>query len=68
MARAGIPVQGGPVQLSPEDEEFRRGVRQWLESNLTGRFAALRGSGGPGREHEAHAERLAWNRQLAAAG
>jgi alkylation response protein AidB-like acyl-CoA dehydrogenase len=56
------------VQLSPEDEEFRRGVRQWLESNLTGRFAALRGSGGPGREHEAHAERLAWNRQLAAAG
>jgi alkylation response protein AidB-like acyl-CoA dehydrogenase len=56
------------VQLSPHDEEFRRRVRQWLAENLTGRFAALRGAGGPGREHEAHAERLAWNRHLAAAG
>jgi len=56
------------VQLSPQDEEFRRGVRQWLADNLTGRFAGLRGAGGPGREHEAHAGRLAWNRHLAAAG
>jgi alkylation response protein AidB-like acyl-CoA dehydrogenase len=56
------------VQVSPLDEEFRQRVRQWLAENLTGRFAALRGAGGPGREHEAHAERLAWNRQLAAAG
>jgi len=56
------------VQLSPRDEEFRQRVRQWLTENLTGRFAALRGAGGPGREHEAHEERLAWNRHLAAAG
>ena len=28
----------------------------------------LRGVGGPGREHEAFGERLAWNRRLAAAG
>jgi alkylation response protein AidB-like acyl-CoA dehydrogenase len=56
------------VQLSPQDEEFRAHVRQWLEGNLTGRFAGLRGAGGPGREHEAHTERLAWNRHLAAAG
>ena len=56
------------MQLSPQDEEFRRGVRQWLADNLTGRFAGLRGAGGPGREHEAHAGRLAWNRHLAAAG
>ena len=56
------------MQLSPEDEEFRRSVREWLERSLTGRFAALRGTGGPGREEEAHAERLAWNRHLAAAG
>jgi alkylation response protein AidB-like acyl-CoA dehydrogenase len=56
------------VQLSPQDEEFRRCVRQWLADNLTGRFAGLRGAGGPGREHEAHAGRLAWNRHLAAAG
>ena len=56
------------MQLSPQDEEFRRGVRQWLADNLTGPFAGLRGTGGPGREHEAHAGRLAWNRHLAAAG
>ena len=56
------------MQLSPEDEEFRDRVRRWLADNLAGRFAALRGAGGPGREHEAYDERLAWNRHLAAAG
>ena len=56
------------MQLSPEDEQFRDRLRRWLAENLTGRFAALRGRGGPGREHEAHDERLAWNRHLAAAG
>ena len=56
------------MQLSPEDEEFRDRLRRWLEESLTGRFAGLRGAGGPGREHEAHEERLAWNRHLAAAG
>jgi len=56
------------VQLSPQDEQFRDRLRRWLAGSLTGRFAALRGAGGPGREHEAHAQRLAWNRYLAAAG
>jgi len=56
------------VRSSPEDEQFRRRIREWLTDNLTGRFAALVGAGGPGREHEAHAERMAWNRHLAAAG
>jgi alkylation response protein AidB-like acyl-CoA dehydrogenase len=56
------------VRLSPDDGEFRQQVRQWLAENLTGRFAALREAGGPGREHEAFTERLAWNRHLAAAG
>jgi alkylation response protein AidB-like acyl-CoA dehydrogenase len=56
------------VQLSREDEQFRDRLRRWLADSLTGRFAALRGAGGPGREHEAHAERLAWNRHLAASG
>lgn len=53
------------MQFSPEDEEFRGRVREWLAANVP---AGLRGAGGPGREHEAFAERLAWNRQLAAAG
>jgi alkylation response protein AidB-like acyl-CoA dehydrogenase len=56
------------VRFSPQDEEFRQRVRRWLADNLTGRFAGLRGAGGPGREHEAHAERVAWNRHLAQAG
>jgi alkylation response protein AidB-like acyl-CoA dehydrogenase len=56
------------VRFTPQDEEFRAQVREWLEANLTGPFAGLRGAGGPGREHERHAERLAWNRHLAAAG
>ena len=56
------------MRFGPQDEQFRDRVRRWLEENLTGRFAALQGAGGPGREHEAHAERLAWNRHLAAAG
>ncbi len=43
-------------------------MRDWLEEHLTGDFAALAGSGGPGREHEAYDERLAWNRHLAEHG
>jgi len=49
-------------------EEFRSEVRDWLAENLVGDFAALKGLGGPGREHEAFEERLAWNRHLAHAG
>ncbi len=56
------------MRLTPEDEEFRRDVRRWLEDNLAGEFARLRGLGGPGREHEYFAERLAWNRHLADSG
>ncbi|MER6616179.1 acyl-CoA dehydrogenase family protein [Streptomyces xantholiticus] len=49
-------------------EEFRAELRDWLSANLTGEFAGLRGRGGPGREHEAFAGRLAWERHMAAAG
>jgi hypothetical protein len=31
------------VQLTAEDEEFRGRIRSWLEVNLSGEFAALRG-------------------------
>lgn len=50
------------------DEQFRTRIRDWLADNLTGEFADLRGRGGPGREHEAFDERVAWERHLAAAG
>lgn len=50
------------------DDPFRAEVRGWLEEHLTGEYAALRGLGGPGKDHEAHEERLAWNRLLAEHG
>ena len=56
------------LTFSAEDEAFRREVRGWLEANLSGEFAGLRGQGGPGREHEAFDERVAWDRHLAASG
>ncbi|MFF9911026.1 acyl-CoA dehydrogenase family protein [Streptomyces sp. NPDC013457] len=49
-------------------EEFRTEIRAWLRAHLAGEFAALKGLGGPGREHEAFPERLAWERHLAAHG
>ncbi|WP_425295301.1 acyl-CoA dehydrogenase family protein [Nocardia abscessus] len=51
-----------------QDERFAADVHEWLEENLNGEFRELRGLGGPGREHEAFDERLAWDRHLAAAG
>jgi len=47
---------------------FRATLRDWLAEALRAEFAGLRGVGGPGREHEAFAERLAWERHLSAAG
>jgi alkylation response protein AidB-like acyl-CoA dehydrogenase len=50
------------------DEEFRASVRDWLTAELSGEFAGLAGKGGPGREHELVAERLAWERRLGEGG
>ena len=56
------------MQLTAEDEQFRGRLRSWLEDNLTGAFASLRGQGGPGREHEQFEQRREWNRHLAVNG
>ncbi|WP_029144865.1 acyl-CoA dehydrogenase family protein [Microbacterium luticocti] len=56
------------MDVIDRDERFRAEIRGWLEENLAGRFAALKGLGGSGREHEAFEERLEWNRHMAAAG
>ena len=53
---------------SAEDAAFRDEVRTWLADNLVGEWRDLRGLGGPGRDHEAFEERLAWNRLLAEHG
>ncbi|MER6944728.1 acyl-CoA dehydrogenase family protein [Nonomuraea sp. NPDC000554] len=47
---------------------LREQARAWLEANLTGEFAHARGLGGPGREHEGHELRQAWERHLGKAG
>jgi alkylation response protein AidB-like acyl-CoA dehydrogenase len=52
------------MQATAGDEEFRAEVRGWLRANLGGEFAATVGTGGPGREHEAHELRAAWERRL----
>ena len=53
---------------SAEDRAFREEVRTWLAEHLVGEWRALSGLGGPGRDHEAFEERLAWNRLLAEHG
>lgn len=56
------------LNYSAEDDAFRQEFRDWLEANIVGKFAALRGLGGSGREHEAFEERLEWNQHMAAHG
>jgi alkylation response protein AidB-like acyl-CoA dehydrogenase len=48
-----------------DDACFRKSVRDWLAAHLPPELA---GTGGPGREHELVPERLAWERELGAAG
>ncbi|WP_085870699.1 MULTISPECIES: acyl-CoA dehydrogenase family protein [unclassified Nocardioides] len=56
------------LTYSDEDQAFRAEVRGWLEEHLSGEWAELRGLGGAGRDHEAHDERVAWNRLMAEHG
>lgn len=56
------------LRFSESDEAFRREARDWLEAQLAGEFAALRGIGGPGDEDAAFDARLAWERKLGADG
>ncbi len=56
------------LQFSDEDEAFRREVAAWLDAQLSGEFAAVRGRGGSGDAHARVEERRAWERALGAAG
>jgi alkylation response protein AidB-like acyl-CoA dehydrogenase len=56
------------LRFSEEDEAFREEVRTWLDANLAGDFAALRGRGGSGDLEGAGDLRRAWERTLAAGG
>ncbi len=56
------------LRPTAEDEAFRAEVRTWLAEHLRGAYAALGGAGRPGREHEGLDVRMAWERELGAAG
>ncbi|MGW0731396.1 acyl-CoA dehydrogenase family protein [Streptomyces sp. NPDC002851] len=55
-------------RFGPQDEAFRREARAWLTEHLTGDFAAARGTGGPGSEHQGTEARRAWERELGRGG
>ncbi|MCC6765050.1 MAG: acyl-CoA dehydrogenase family protein [Deltaproteobacteria bacterium] len=56
------------ARFSPADEAFRDEVRAWLDENLVGEFAALRGRGGSGDLAGAVDVRRAWEKKLADGG
>jgi len=56
------------LRFSEEDEDFRREAVAWLEENLSGEFAVVRGRGGTGDEGSLIEERKAWERRLGEGG
>jgi len=56
------------LRFSEADEAFRREIAEWLETELSGAFAAVRGRGGPGDDGALVEERKAWERRLGEAG
>jgi alkylation response protein AidB-like acyl-CoA dehydrogenase len=56
------------TRFSEEDEAFRREVADWLNENLQGEFAVVRGRGGTGDEHALLEERHAWEKKMGADG
>jgi len=64
-ANVAVPMD---LHESPEDAAFRKEARAWLEANLSGDFAAARGLGRVGNEHQGRDIRLAWERHLGESG
>lgn len=56
------------LKFTAAEGQFRDEIRSWLEENLSGRFAQLRGRGGPADEHEFFDERREWEQLLGKAG
>ncbi|MGQ0826650.1 MAG: acyl-CoA dehydrogenase family protein [Actinomycetota bacterium] len=52
------------LHLTPAQDRFRADARAWLTDRLAGRFAEVRGRGGPGEEHELFEERWEWEQEL----
>ena len=68
--QSGMDGLGHVLFLKHERPEIYARARAFLEPmdylnlRLTGRFAAVRGRGGPGEEHECFDERWAWEQEL----
>jgi alkylation response protein AidB-like acyl-CoA dehydrogenase len=52
------------LRFTAAQERFRADARAWLTDRLGGRFAVVRGRGGPGDEHELFEERWEWEQEL----
>jgi alkylation response protein AidB-like acyl-CoA dehydrogenase len=52
------------LHFTPAQEGFRADARAWLTDRLDGRYAKVRGRGGPGDEHELFEERWEWEQAL----
>jgi alkylation response protein AidB-like acyl-CoA dehydrogenase len=52
------------LRYTPADDRFRADARAWLTDRLHGKFAKVRGRGGPGDEHELFDERWKWEQEL----
>src|SRR5438874_1658363 len=62
--RDSVPRLAMDLRFTADQERFRAEARTWLTDRLDGRFAVVRGRGGPGDEHELFAERLEWEQEL----
>ena len=56
------------VELTGDDERFRRDVAAWLAEHVVGEYAELQGRGGPGDEDVGFDVRVAWEHELGKAG
>jgi alkylation response protein AidB-like acyl-CoA dehydrogenase len=56
------------VELTGDDERFRRDVATWLADHVVGEYAELKGRGGPGDEDVGFDVRVAWEHELGRAG
>ena len=52
------------LRFSDEDEAFRHEIATWLERELSGDFANVRGRGGSGDDSALIQERKAWERRM----
>ncbi len=56
------------VELTGDDERFRRDAAAWLADHVVGEYAELKGRGGPGDEDVGFDVRVAWEHELGKAG